>query len=141
VPGPATLTVTSGYGTVTQPITIQSLAPAIFSVSPNQPAIANQDNTLNGPSNPAVRGTAIVIYATGLGAVSGSGSLMRAVTLVSVVVGGVEIPVFFAGLSPGTNGLYQANVVLPPALPPGLSLSLYIKQGTSVSNQVSVAVQ
>jgi len=140
-PGPATLTLTSAYGTVTQPITIQSVAPAIFSVSPTQPAIANQDNTLNGPTNPALRGTAIVIYGTGLGAVSASGSLMRTVIPVGVVVGGVEVPAVFSGLSPGTNGLYQANVILPAALPPGLSLPLYVKQGDSISNKVLVAIQ
>jgi uncharacterized protein (TIGR03437 family) len=66
---------------------------------------------------------------------------MRTVIPVSVVVGGVEVPAVFSGLSPGTNGLYQANVILPAALPPGLSLPLYVKQGDSTSNRVLVAVQ
>jgi len=38
-------------------------------------------------------------------------------------------------------GLYQANVILPSALPPGLALPLFLKQGFAVSNAVTVAVQ
>jgi uncharacterized protein (TIGR03437 family) len=38
-------------------------------------------------------------------------------------------------------GLYQSNIALPATLPPGLALPLFLKQGTVVSNTVSVAVQ
>jgi uncharacterized protein (TIGR03437 family) len=37
--------------------------------------------------------------------------------------------------------LYQANVMVPANLPPGLTLPLYLKQGGAVSNTVSVAIQ
>ena len=140
-PGAATLAVNAGGNTAQQTITLNAVAPAIFSTSVGQAAITNQDNTLNTPSNPASRTKAIVIYCTGLGAVTAAGGLSRANATVSVVIGGTEIPAAFAGLTPGFVGLYQVNVILPAALPPGLGLPLYLKQAGTVSNTVSIAVQ
>jgi uncharacterized protein (TIGR03437 family) len=141
-PGSATLNVSSNNGNAQQAVTIKSVAPAIFPISSTQAAITNQDNTLNGPSNPALRGTgAIVIYATGFGAVTPSGILSVANTPVSAVIGGTEVPTSFAGLTPGFVGLYQANVAIPGSLPPGLTLPLYLKQGGATSNTVNVAIQ
>jgi uncharacterized protein (TIGR03437 family) len=140
--GSATVTLSSGCGSAQQAITISDVAPAIFSISADQAAITDQDNSLNKPSNPALRGDWIVIYATGLGAVSGSGTLRPAATPVSVVIGGVEVPAVYAGLTPESPfGIYQVNVQLPAALPPGLSLPLYLKQGATTSNNVTVSIQ
>jgi uncharacterized protein (TIGR03437 family) len=141
VSGTATLSVASANGSAQQTIVVHDVAPAIFSTAPGQAAIANQDTLLNTPSNPAVRGSEIVIYGTSFGAVSSAGDLSPAVMPASAVIGGVEIPAEFAGLTPGSIGLYQANVILPTTLPPGLFLPLYIKQGTATSNTVTVAVQ
>ena len=140
-PGPATLSVASGAGAAQQQIMLRDVAPAIFSIGAEQAAITNQDNQLNTPSNPASRGTTIVIYATGFGAVGSAGGLNPARTPVIAVIGSTEIPAAFAGLTPGSTGLYQANVVLPATLPPGLFLPLYLKQGAMASNTVTVAVQ
>ena len=141
VAGLASLAVTAGSNTAQQSVTISAVAPAIFSTAAGQAAITNQDNTLNTASNPASRNSAIVIYATGLGAVTTDGGLSRANATVSVVIGGTEIPAAFAGLTPGFLGLYQVNIVLPATLPPGLGLPLYLKQAGTVSNLVSVSVQ
>ncbi|PWU09764.1 MAG: hypothetical protein C5B51_05610, partial [Terriglobia bacterium] len=140
-PGPATVKVVSRYGTAHQQIVVSNVAPAIFAIGPSQAAITNQDNSLNAPANPASRGNWIVIYATGLGPISGSGSLRPSVTPVLAMIGGTAVTPAYAGLTPGTDGLYQVNVQLPPGLPPGLSLPLYLKQGDSASNTVSVAIQ
>ncbi len=137
-PGGAQLTVASGNGTAQQAFTISNVAPAIFSISASQAAITNADNALNTPSNPAKRGGVIVIYATGFGAVSSAGV---ASTPVTVVIGGANLPPLYAGVSPGTPGLNQVNVMLPANLPPGLALPLYLQQGGVVSNTVMVAVQ
>jgi uncharacterized protein (TIGR03437 family) len=106
-----------------------------------QAAITNQDNTLNTASNPASRGAIIVIYGTGFGAVGSAGGLSPAKAPVSVVVGGSTLTPAFAGLTPGTVGLYQVNVALPATTPPGLALPLYLKQGNASSAPVTVAVQ
>jgi uncharacterized protein (TIGR03437 family) len=140
-PGPATIKLISGEASAQQGFTIREVAPAIFSIGPRQAAITNQDSTLNTGSNPALRGSYIVIYGTGLGAVTRSGSLSRASAPVSAVIGGTEVAAAFAGLTPGLIGLYQANVLVPIGLPPGLSLPLYLKQGSAVSNTVTVAIQ
>jgi uncharacterized protein (TIGR03437 family) len=140
-PGAATLSVNSANGSATQPISISGVAPAIFSVAPSQAAITNQDNSLNTGLNPALRGSYLFIYGTGFGAVTRSGAFSRANTPVSAVIGGTEIPAAFAGLTPGAIGLYQANVQIPANLPPGLSLPLFLKQGSATSNIVTVAIQ
>jgi uncharacterized protein (TIGR03437 family) len=136
--GTAQLTVTSANGSAQQQVAISSVAPAIFSISAAQAAITNLDNSLNAPSNPARRGSYLIIYATGFGAVSAAGA---ATTPLSVVIGGLEIPAAYAGASSGGAGLNQANVLLPATMPPGLALPLYLKQGGVVSNTVTVAIQ
>ena len=60
---------------------------------------------------------------------------------VTVVVNGVELPVQFAGLAPGFTGLYQVNVAIPAATPPGLGVPLMLKIGGQLSNTVTMAIQ
>ncbi len=136
--GQSVVSVTSGAASSQIPATVSSLAPAIFSTSAGQANIANSDGSINSPSNPATRGSAIVVYATGLGAVSGSGA---ALAPVSVVAGGVVIPASSATMAASTSGLYQVKVTLPSTIPPGLYLPLYLQQGTASSNIVSASVQ
>jgi len=47
----------------------------------------------------------------------------------------------FAGLSPGFIGLYQVNLPIPVATPPGLDLPLAIQQGNVTSNAVHISIQ
>ena len=141
-PGTHTLRITSAYGTAQQTVTVSTVAPAIFLVgSPAVGAVTNQDNSLNSPSNPLVRGQTLVVYATGLGAVVKQGQLSVTAVPVTVVLSGQELPVAFAGLTPGIPGLYQVNVAIPTATPPGLGISLTLKQGGQMSNIVSVTLQ
>ena len=77
-------------------------------------------------------------FAAWVGAVSAAGA---ATMPLSVVIGGLEIPAAYAGVSFGGTGLNQANVLLPATMPPGLALPLYLKQGSVVSNTVTVAIQ
>jgi uncharacterized protein (TIGR03437 family) len=137
-PGTAQLTISSASGSAQQQVAVSSVAPAIFSLSATQAAITNVDNTLNTTANPARRGSYLIIYATGFGAVSGAGA---ASTPLSVVIGGLAIPATYAGITPGSPGLNQANVLLPATMPPGLALPLYLMQGGAVSNTVTVAIE
>jgi uncharacterized protein (TIGR03437 family) len=141
-PGPHVLTLRSPFGTAQQTVTVATVAPAIFLIgSPPAAAIVNPDTSINGPLAPLPRGQYLVIYATGLGAVTQQGNLSVVSTTVSVVLNGQEIPAQFAGLTPGYAGLYQVNVTIPSNVPPGLGLSLTLKQGERLSNEVSVAIQ
>jgi uncharacterized protein (TIGR03437 family) len=141
-PGVHTLSVRSVYGVAQQSVSVSAVAPAIFLMgSPSAGAVLNQDYSLNGPANPLPRGQVLVVYATGLGAVTKQGQLSVTAAPVTAVVNGQELPVQFAGLAPGYVGLYQVNVPIPAATPPGLGVSLTLKQGGQLSNTVAVALQ
>jgi len=60
---------------------------------------------------------------------------------VTVVLGGQELTPSYAGIAPGSTGEYQVNVAIPATTPPGLSISLALKQGGQLSNAVAIAVQ
>ena len=139
--GIAAIAVASANGNASASAAISDVAPEIFSLTGTQAAIVNQDNTLNTPSNPASRGAYIVIYGTGFGATGSSGTLSPVKTALSVVIGGAALVPAFAGLTPGSVGLYQVNLQLPSAIPPGLALPLYLKQGNATGAAVTVAVQ
>ena len=89
---------------------------------PNQAAVQNADGTLNTPDNPAAAGSVITVYLTGQGAVeppvataapAPSDPLARAAYPVTATIGGQPAAVTFAGLSPGSVGLFQVNLRLP----------------------------
>ena len=83
----------------------------------------------------------MVIYATGLGAVTQSGQFFRTNLPVTVNLNGTELPASFSGLAPGWIGLYQVNVTVPAGTPPGLGNPLTLKVGGQSSNSVMVALQ
>jgi uncharacterized protein (TIGR03437 family) len=141
-PGVHVLRVDSAYGVAQQSVSVSAVAPAIFLIgSSSEGAVLNQDFSLNGPANPLPRGQVLLVYATGLGAVVRQGQLSVTTATVTALVNGQELPVQFAGLAPGYVGLYQVNVPIPAAAPPGLGISLTLKEGGHVSNAVTVAVQ
>jgi uncharacterized protein (TIGR03437 family) len=141
-PGVHTLRVRSVYGVAQQSVGVSAIAPAIFLVgNSGMGAVLNQDFSMNGPANPLPRGQVLVVYATGLGAVARQGQLSVTTAPVTAVVNGQELPVEFSGLAPGYVGLYQVNVPIPAATPPGLGVSLTLKEGGQLSNTVAVALQ
>jgi uncharacterized protein (TIGR03437 family) len=141
-PGLHTVRVRSVYGVAQQTVSVAALAPAIFQIgNSGMGAVLNQDFSMNGPANPLPRGQVLVVYATGLGAVTRQGQLSVTAAPVTAVVNGQELPVEFAGLAPGYIGLYQVNVRIPAATPPGLGVSLTLKEGGQMSNTVSVALE
>jgi uncharacterized protein (TIGR03437 family) len=141
-PGIHTLRVRSVYGVAQQSVSVSAVAPAIFLVGgPSTGAVLNQDFSLNGPANPLPRGQVLMVYATGLGAVARQGQLWVTTAPVTVLVNGQELPADFAGLAPGYVGLYQVNVAIPAATPPGLGISLTLKEGGQTGNTVVVALQ
>jgi uncharacterized protein (TIGR03437 family) len=55
--------------------------------------------------------------------------LAGAVILPVVSIGGVGLDVQYAGLAPGSVGLYQINANVPKSVPQGLEMPLVIAQG------------
>ena len=136
---------------------VGSLAPGIFTTQFGVgPAIAiNLDGTLAQPAGsipglttrPAKPGDTIIVLATGLGLVipplaSGSApgaTLTQTIIKPTVLIGGVDAPVSFSGLSPQFVGVNQLNVVVPNVAP-GV-VSLQINQGGRLStDKVTIAV-
>jgi uncharacterized protein (TIGR03437 family) len=100
--------------------------------------------------NPAQAGDGLVIYCAGLGDVSPRQLAGHAVPFtplsttldsVQVTIGGVQVPPFFAGLTPGFTGLYQVNVIVPAGLTPGDNVPLVISQAGRSSPPVSLSVR
>ena len=122
--------------------------PSIFAASDGQPIVTHADYSLVTTSNPAHAGEAIIIFATGLGAVkplvptgvaAPASPLSMTVAPYLVTIGGQNAPVAFDGLAPGFAGLYQVNVVVP-AVPPGQAkLILGFNQSTQAT--ASIAIQ
>jgi uncharacterized protein (TIGR03437 family) len=125
-------------------VTILPTAPSIFrsgTAGPvtDIPAIVRATNgSLVTVSNPIHPDDRITIYLTGLGRTlpevdTGSASptspLAVAVAPVSVSLGGVELFVEFAGLTPGMVGVYQVNASVPfRGIPTGFDVPLVIRQ-------------
>ena len=72
-----------------------------------------------------------------------AGAVLRKVTTpVSVLIGGVQAQVLFAGMSPDFVGVNQVNVIVPASAPTGSAVPLQIVQaGATTSNQVIIAVR
>src|SRR5689334_18358372 len=106
-------------------------------------------------SRPARAGERITIYATGLDeivdpVVAGNHAPLDPATSltkkVSVVIGNTEIKPAFAGLAPGTVGVFQVDVQLSQAVSGGSAVPLWVRvkldDGTvKESNQVTLAIE
>jgi uncharacterized protein (TIGR03437 family) len=141
---------------------MQPAAPRLFAADPSQQGvvlIANTNEiamakTEGIPSRPARPGEYLTIYASGLGEVKDgvtpgtAAPLDRLIFLsnkVSIVIEDLEIEPEFAGLAPGTAGLFQVNLRLPNGVTAGPAVPLYLKVtlpdgGVVESNRVTVAV-
>lgn len=104
-------------------IAIAAANPGVFTVDGsghNAGTIFNVDFSLSSTASPSARGSTVVIYCEGLGAISpavpdgaAATGLSRTVNPVTVSIGGSPSMVAFAGLTPGFAGLYQINAVVP----------------------------
>uniref|UniRef100_Q01T38 Uncharacterized protein n=1 Tax=Solibacter usitatus (strain Ellin6076) TaxID=234267 RepID=Q01T38_SOLUE len=147
-PGPATLKVTvNSVASTAFPITVTPAAPGIFLTGTNRAAATNPDTSVNAANNPAPAGAVVTVYFTGLGpldhpvptgAPAPLDTLCKATLPVTVTVGGQVAEVLFAGLTPGSVSLAQANVVLPN-LPAG-DYPIQIKVGTASSNAPLISI-
>ena len=148
-PGNAVFTVfVNGSAVASGSLTVQAAAPGVFMMDGGRAAVVNQDGSVNSPGSPASAGSAVSVYATGLGTVSPQvasgapapvGSTASTNASVTVTIGTATAQLQFAGLAPGFAGLYQVNFVTP-SLPAG-QYALKISAGGAVSNVGTIAVQ
>src|SRR5580704_6697474 len=109
-------------------------APGIFTIGGGvgQAAAINEDGSVNSASNPAARGSVVILYATGQG---------LDLTGVGLTIGGYAADLIYAGPAPGFQGLMQINAQIPGGfLAPGiLPVILSIGAATSQSG-VTIAI-
>jgi uncharacterized protein (TIGR03437 family) len=133
---------------------VASTAPGIFVSQNGQAAVINQNGSINGPSSPAQKNTAIVIYATGEGATTPAGvtgfvipadpnQLKHPIAPVSVTIGGQPATVQYAGSAPGlVSGAFQVNVVVPDGAPSGNAVEVVLTVGSNSSQgRATIAIQ
>lgn len=105
-------------------VSVAASTPGIFTANATgigAGAIFNEDGTLNSSSNPALKGSTIVLYATGEGQTDPPGTdgklaedpLPRPLLPVSVTIGLRPAEVLYAGAAPGFAGLLQVNARIP----------------------------
>lgn len=132
---------------------VQPNSPAVFLSGvagpvTNLPTIIRlANNLLVTDSNPVHPGDSLVIYLTGLGQTNPAGTtgfpapgspLASALTATAVTLGGMNLPLTYAGLAPGEVGVYQINLNVPGGVPTGIAMPLTITQGNGT---VTVSVR
>ncbi|MBI3207926.1 MAG: hypothetical protein HYZ37_03375, partial [Candidatus Solibacter usitatus] len=135
-------------------LTILPGAPGIFrngsaGGQTDLPAVFRASNgLLVTDTNPVHRGDTISIYVTGLGRTSPAvdagvpapgDPLATALVQPTVTIAGMPAPVEFAGLVPGSVGVYVINARVLSNTPPGLQQTLFVSQG-GTSTAISVRV-
>jgi uncharacterized protein (TIGR03437 family) len=86
------------------PETVVEAAPALYTDSTGRLIAMNQDGSLNSPSNPAPRGSIVVIFGTGQGV---------SAQPIAVTIGGYAANILYAGPVSGYPGLLQINATVP----------------------------
>lgn len=118
--GAHTLQVSNG-GTLSNPVYLPAAdaSPAIYSVDGSgggQAYVLNSDGTLNSPSNPAATGSAITIFAAGVGSYTVSNGYANTVLTPAVLIDGFYCNGIAATIGPvdGLPGnVYQLSVFVP----------------------------
>ena len=154
----ATFQVSSDIG-LSDPVTlyVAKTAPGIFTslaggFAPGVgPAAAQHaDFSAVTQSNPAKSGETLLLYVTGLGAVSpavkdgaaaGANPLSNVVADVEVSVDGQSAGVSFKGLAPGFAGLYQVNFVVPGGVSPGELVNLSLATSDARTNEAKLYIK
>jgi uncharacterized protein (TIGR03437 family) len=140
------------------PLTVAATAPGLFAQNASGSgtgAILNQDNSLNGPSQPAAKGSIVQMFLTGEGQTAPLGitGKITGVTLpppqvtpapvqpILVSIGGQALYTY-AGEAPGmVAGVMQLNVQIPANAPSG-TLSIQVSIGGNISQTgITVSVQ
>src|SRR5450759_2806848 len=129
------------------PITVSANAPQVFTTDGKTVLGAHVNGSLLGKAAPAAPGETIVVYGTGLGATSPAlipgqvpTDAVSLATLPQVTIGGAAATVSFAGVVPGTAGVYQINVQVPSGAANG-DLPLIVLVGTASSASTLITVQ
>ena len=154
--GPTATIVLDNNGTRSNTITVPVAAtsPGVASLAQNglgAGAITHANGTVVSASSPASRGETVVIYLTGLGAVTppvadgaGATGLSRSNSVQAIYFGATSADpasISFQGLTPGYPGLYQINVTIPLGVNPSAAVPVAIQTTNGFTDMVDIAIQ
>ena len=132
-------------------VEVAQATPGIFTLDSSgkgQAAVLNQDNSLNSAANPALRGSIISLFATGIGQTNPPGidgkpaapPFPVPVLPVTVEIAGANAEILYAGGAPGlVAGVLQANVRVPEHAATGNSAPVVLRAGGAQS-QLGVTI-
>jgi uncharacterized protein (TIGR03437 family) len=142
-----------GLAVVHQTATLSAAAPGIFATNGSGTGsgaiLRGNDYQLVSQAAPAQAGGYILIYCTGLGALTspivagnpGPTPALTTVVLPQVTIGNIAAQVTFSGLAPGFAGLYQVNAQVPAGVLSGNAVPVILTSGGVSSNTVTIVVQ
>ena len=127
-------------------------APGVFTIPSGgigNGAIEHADYSLVSSGSPAKVGETVLIYLTGLGAVTpqvtagtaAPSNPLSETPVPKVYIDGKAAAVVFSGLTPGAAGLYQLNVTIPAGVTAGANVPIEIDTFDNVKNLVSMNVE
>jgi uncharacterized protein (TIGR03437 family) len=135
---------------VPQTLVVAEAVPGIFTTNnqgSGQGDIFNGQGVIAQPGTPVSIGDEVVIYCTGLGAVSdatiaaGTASAgSPTVNPATATIGGQPATVAYSGLTAGFPGLYQVNVYVPAGIATGDAVPVTITVAGQTSATVTMAV-
>ena len=133
---------------------MSAVSPALFTLTATgsgQAAVLNEDQSVNGPTNPARPGTVISLYANGPGVIPGgppdgepASGLVPTDEKPVVMLNNVAIDplnVEFSGAAPTLVGVWQINVRVPATQAPGNAIPITVQYKGVVSNNPQIPSQ
>lgn len=142
----------NGIRSVATTVPVLAAVPGIITTNAQgtgQASAVNQDGSINSASNPAARGSVVVLYATGEGQRNPAGvtgvpapAYDGPVLSAGATVGGIAANLPYAASAPGYVGLMQINLTIPQSAPTGPAVPIQLTIGTVQSpSGVTIAVQ
>ena len=132
---------------------VAAAAPALFSSNASGKgggAILNQDSSVNSASNPAEKGSVVVLFGTGEGQTRPGGTdgklaagiFPQPLLPMTVKIGGLDADVLYAGAAPGlVAGVLQVNAKVPAGVASG-DVPVVVTVGSASSQpELTVAVR
>lgn len=131
-------------------VPLATYAPAFFTYGSNIAIAQDSGYNLITTTNPAKRGSLIVMYVNGLGPVSNqpatgdpasATAISQTTQPVTVSFGGTTATATFSGLTPGLQGLYQLNITVPSGATTGSAVPVTVSINGVTSAQATLPIQ
>ena len=129
-------------------IAIQTVSPGLLALANVAAAFHSAEGTLVSTDSPASPGETLMFYGIGFGPLTNgdvagkiASGLTQLLTPVDFQFGGISAQVTYAGLAPDLVGIYQFNVVVPPAVPSGDVALNVLLGGTAIAQTLTIPIQ